>query len=72
MYKFLDFKFAHTLREILTVIFELHLTKDQALERLTKWQAKVHRSSLTGFDKFLTPPGQLAPGDRQLFRKAPE
>ena len=42
-------KLAYTLREELTAIFELHLTKDQALERLAKWQAKVRRSGLTCF-----------------------
>ena len=47
-------KLAYTLREELTAIFELHLTKDQALERLAKWQAKVRRRGLTCFDKFLT------------------
>ena len=47
-------KLAYTLREELTAIFELHLTKDQALERLAKWQAKVRRSGLTCFDKVLT------------------
>ena len=47
-------KLAYTLREELTAIFELHLTKDQGLERLAKWQAKVRRRGLTCFDKFLT------------------
>ena len=36
-----DFKRAYTLREELTAIFELPLTKDQAAHRLRKWQAKV-------------------------------
>ena len=47
-------KLAYTLREELTAIFELHLSKDQACQRLAKWEAKVRRSSLTCFDKFLT------------------
>jgi len=48
-----DFKLAYTLREELTAIFELPLTKDQAAQRLRKWQAKVERSGLTCLDAFL-------------------
>ena len=48
-----DFKLAYPLREELTAIFELPLSKDQAAHRLRKWQAKVERSGLTCFDVFL-------------------
>jgi len=48
-----ELKRAYTLREELTAIFELPLTKDQAELRLRKWQAKVERSGLTCFDAFL-------------------
>lgn len=47
-------KLAYTFREELTAIFELQLTKEKAKERLLKWAAKVQRSTLTCFDKFLT------------------
>ena len=46
-------KLAYTLREELTAIFELALTKQQAQQRLEKWCAKVRRSALTCFDTFL-------------------
>ena len=46
-------KSAYTLREELTAIFELALTKEQAKTRLQKWCAKVRRSALTCFDSFL-------------------
>ena len=46
-------KAAYTLREELTAIFELALTKEQAKQRLKKWCAKVRRSRLTCFDNFL-------------------
>jgi len=46
-------KVAYTLREELTAIFELPLTKAQAKKRLLKWCAKVRRSALTCFDTFL-------------------
>ncbi len=46
-------KLAYTLREELTAIFELALTKQQAKTRLRKWYAKVRRSALTCFDSFL-------------------
>jgi transposase len=48
-----DFKLAYTLREELTAIFELPLTKDQAARRLHKWQAKVEHSGLSCLDAFL-------------------
>jgi len=49
-----ELKRAYTFREELTAIFELPLTKDQAKQRLLKWRAKVKRSGLTCFDKFIT------------------
>lgn len=45
---------AYTLREELTAIFELPLTKVQAQRRLRQWAAKVRRRGLTCFDAFLT------------------
>ena len=48
-----ELKLAYTLREELTAIFELALTKEQAKQRLKKWCAKVRRSRLTCFDNFL-------------------
>jgi len=50
----LKFKLAYTLREELSAIFDLPLSREQALERLDQWQTKVQRSALTCFDKFLT------------------
>jgi transposase len=47
-------KRAYTLREELTAIFELSLTKERAQHRLRKWATKVRRSALTCFDTFLT------------------
>ncbi len=47
-------KLAYTLREELTAIFEMRLTKEEAKKRLLKWADKVSRSALTCFDKFLT------------------
>ena len=47
-------KLAYTFREELTAIFELQLTKHKAKKRLLTWAAKVRRSTLTCFDKFLT------------------
>jgi transposase len=47
-------KAAYTLREELTALFELPLTKAQAQVRLHQWAAKVRRSGLTCFDPFLT------------------
>jgi transposase len=49
-----ELKLAYTLREELTAIFEMQLTKKEAKRRLTKWRDKVKRSLLTCFDKFLT------------------
>jgi transposase len=46
-------KLAYTLREELTAIFDLPLTKAQAKHRLRKWCAKVRRSALSCFDSFL-------------------
>ncbi len=47
-------KLAYTLREELTAIFEMRLTKEEAKKRLLKWADKVSRSALTCLDKFLT------------------
>jgi len=47
-------KLAYTLREELTAIFEMPLTKARAQIRLRKWADKVHRRSLTCFNSFLT------------------
>ncbi len=44
---------AYTLREELTTIFESRLSKAAAAQRLRHWEAKVRRSGLTCFDKFL-------------------
>jgi transposase len=48
-----DFKLAYTLREELTAIFEMALTREQALRRLDRWQSKVQQSGLTCFNSFL-------------------
>ena len=48
-----ELKHAYTLREELTAIFEMPLTKEQAQVRLRHWQTKVENSGLTCFDKFL-------------------
>jgi transposase len=48
-----NFKHAYTLREELTAIFEMPLTRDQALERLDRWQTKVQHSGLSCFNTFL-------------------
>lgn len=47
-------KLAYSLREELSSIFEMPLTRQQALMRLQKWQDKVQQSGLTCFKKFLT------------------
>jgi len=47
-------KRAYTLREELTALFEMPLTKAQSQVRLRKWADKVRRSDLTCFDAFLT------------------
>ena len=44
---------AYTLREELTAIFNMDLSLAQGRRRLEKWAAKVKRSALTCFDKFL-------------------
>jgi transposase len=44
---------AYTLREELTAIFNMNLDSNTGKHRLQKWMAKVERSSLTCFDKFL-------------------
>jgi len=49
-----ELKLAYTLREELTSIFEIQMTKEVAKKRLIKWRDKVRRSALTCFDKFLT------------------
>ena len=48
-----DFKLAYTLREELTAIFEMALTREQALVRLDRWQTRVRHCGLTCFDSFL-------------------
>jgi len=47
------FKQAYTLREELTAIFNLPLSREQALDRLERWQAKVQQTTLSCFDAFL-------------------
>ena len=49
-----DLKRAYSLREELTAIFNMSLTRDLALIRLQRWQDKVQHSGLTCFKKFLT------------------
>ena len=44
---------AYTLREELTAIFNLEIGVTKGRQRLVQWIAKVERSSLTCFDKFL-------------------
>ena len=44
---------AYTLREELTAIFNSPLTVDEGQSRLEKWIAKVERSTLTCFGKFI-------------------
>ena len=44
---------AYTLREELTAIFNLPLSPEHARLRLNAWIAKVRRSSVSCFDKFL-------------------
>ena len=48
-----DLKLAYTLREELTAIFEMPLTRAQGKMRLEKWRDKVARSGSTCFTKFL-------------------
>jgi len=49
-----ELKLAYTLREELTSIFEIQMTKEVAKKRLIEWRDKVRRSALTCFDKFST------------------
>ena len=46
-------KLAYTLREELTAILELPLSRARAKIRLQTWCAKVRRSTVTWFDTFL-------------------
>jgi transposase len=48
-----DLHLAYTLREELTAIFNMGLSLTEGRRRLVKWMAKVERSPLTCFDKFL-------------------
>lgn len=48
-----DLHLAYTLREELTAIFNMRLNLTEGRRRLEKWMAKVDRSPLTCFDKFL-------------------
>jgi len=48
-----DLKLAYSFREELTAIFEMKLSREEAIERLKIWKAKVERSSLKCFDPFL-------------------
>jgi len=46
-------KKAHTLRELLTAIFEMNITKAQAQKKIRVWIKKVKASGLSCFDSFL-------------------
>jgi transposase len=48
-----DLKKAYTLREELSAIFQMSLTRDEALTRVQCWQSKVKRSGLRCFSSFL-------------------
>ena len=48
-----DLKLAYTFREELTAIFEMKLSREEAVERLEVWKAKVEGSSLKCFNPFL-------------------
>lgn len=48
-----DLKKADTLREELSAIFQMPLTRDEALTRFQCWQKKVKRSGLSCFNSFL-------------------
>lgn len=48
-----DLKLAYTFREELTAIFEMNLSREEAVERLKVWKAKVEGSSLKCFNSFL-------------------
>jgi transposase len=47
-------KLAYSFREELSAIFQMPLTRDEALIRLQRWQDKVRHSGLNCFKKFLT------------------
>jgi len=49
-----NLKLAYSFREELSAIFQMPLTRQQALLRLRKWQTKVQLSGLTCFNSFLT------------------
>lgn len=49
-----DLKRAYSFREELSAIFQMPLTRTEALIRLQKWQDKVQRSGLACFQSFLT------------------
>lgn len=49
-----DLKLAYDLREELTAIFELPLTKEEAQVTIQEWQGRVLQSGLSCFNKFLT------------------
>lgn len=49
-----NLKLAYRFREELSAIFQMPLTRDQALMRLQKWQDKVQQSGLNCFKSFLT------------------
>ena len=48
-----DLKKAYTLREELSAIFQMPLTRDEALTRFQCWQSKVKHSGLSCFNSFL-------------------
>lgn len=48
-----DLKQAYTLREELTALFEMPLSRQEAIQRFDVWQAKVQRSGLACFNAFL-------------------
>ena len=48
-----NLKLAYTFREELSAIFQMPLTRDEALIRLQRWQDKVQHSGLSCFNKFL-------------------
>jgi len=47
-----DLKQAYTFREELTALFEMPLSRQEAMRRLDVWQAKVQHSGLTCFNAF--------------------
>lgn len=47
-----DLKLAYTFREELTAIFEMKLSREEAIVRLKIWKAKVERSNLKCFKAF--------------------